>query len=550
MHRAVSFRIVIVGGVAGGASCAARARRLGESAKITVIERGPYVSFANCGLPYHVGGVIPDEAELLLSSPEKFKERFDIDVRVNNEVVAIDRKARKVEVRNLETGETYLEPYDALVLATGASPSRPPIPGLDSPGVFTLRTVPDSRKLRAWIDDRKAKRAVVIGAGFVGLEVAENLIGRGLAVTVVELTPQVMPPLDPEMATPVAEHLEANGVSLVLGEGVERIEEVGDVLLVRTSGGTSIEADLVILGMGVRPNSRIAKEAGLAVGPTGGIEVDEHMLTSDPAIWSVGDVIQTKCAVTGRPLVMPLAGPANRQGRIAADNIFRRPAAFRGVQGTAVCGLFGLTVASTGVSAKTLRKLGCDDYHTVYLHPSDHVGYYPGASAIHMKLLYDAEGRVLGAQAVGHAGVEKRIDVIAMAIQLGAKVYDLEEAELCYAPQFGAAKDPVNVAGMIASNELRGDLPQAKWEDLSAEVALIDVREAGEFARGHVDGAINLPLSQLRDRLDELPRDRELWLYCKSGKRSYDATRALLQRGFTVRSLRGGMDSYAQVVTR
>ncbi len=513
-----------------------------------MIERGPYVSFANCGLPYHVGDVIPDESELLLSSPEKFKERFDIDVRVNHEVVAIDRESRSVRVR--AEGEVYEEPYDALVLATGASPFRPPIPGLELPGIFTLRTVPESRQLRAWIDAHEAKRAVVIGAGFVGLEVAENLVGRGLAVSVLELTPQVMPPLDPEMAQPVAKHLREHGVRLVLGEGLAKVERDDAGLRVYTTDDRELAADLVILGMGVRPNSEIARDADLEVGPTGGIVVDEQMRTADPAIWSVGDVVQTQCAVMDRSLVLPLAGPANRQGRVAADSICGREVAFRGVQGTSVCGLFDMTVASTGVSEKTLRKLGCEDFHTVYLHPGDHVGYYPGASAIHMKLLFDDDGRVLGAQAVGQAGVEKRIDVIAMAIQLGGKVYDLEEAELCYAPQFGAAKDPVNMAGMIASNELRGDLPQARWRDLDLEkVTLIDVREAAEYVDGHVDGAISIPLSELRDRLDDVPTGREVWLYCKSGKRSYDATRALLQRGYLVRSLSGGIDSYHQLAS-
>ncbi len=534
-------RILIVGGVAAGASCAARARRLDESAEIILFERGPHVSFASCGLPYHVGDVIPKESDLLLVTPERFRERLAIDVRVRHEVLRVDRAARTIDVRTPD-GEVRTERYDALVLSTGATPIRPPIEGIDLPGVFSVRDVPDTRRLKEWMAERGARRAVVVGAGFIGLEIAENLVHRGLEVTLVERADQVLAPLDPEMARPVQAHLEQHGVRLMLSTSLERIERVGESLRVH-GDGAAFEADVVVLGLGVRPEVTLAREAGLEIGARGGLVVDESMRTADPHIWAAGDVVETRCVVSGRAISMPLAGPASRQGRVAADSIAGREARFRGVQGTAVCGVFGLTAATTGVNEKTLRAMGVA-YRASHLHPSSHVTYYPGAQTIHLKLLFSPEdGRVLGAQAVGRADVDKRIDVIAMAIQMGASVYDLEEAELCYAPQFGAAKDPVNVAGMISANHLRGDLPMAAWDEIG-DALLVDVREPDEFDTEHVPGARNVPLSQLRDRLEELPRDRELLLYCKSGKRSYDAARALTQRGFRVRALPGGIESW------
>lgn len=539
-------RVVIVGGVAGGASAAARLRRLDERAEIVMLERGPFVSFANCGLPYHVGGVIPAESSLLLMSPERFQERFRIDVRVQHEVVDVDAAERRLRVRHTGSGASFDLAYDTLVLATGAAPFRPPVPGLDLPGVFTLRTVPDTRALRDWIDTQGARRAVVVGAGFVGLEVAENLVHRGLEVTVVERLPQVLPPVDAEIAAHVADHLAKHGVKLVLGAGLAGITQGSGGLEVAVDGHEPLAADLVVLGLGVRPESGLAKAAGLRLGASGGVSVDEQMRTSDPHIYAVGDLVETRDLITGAHRLLPLAGPANRQGRVAADAIAGRESRFRGTQGTVICGLFGLAVAATGLTERAARAAGLPDVRTVTLHPNQHVGYYPGAASIHLKLVFDGEGRVLGAQAVGREGVDKRIDVIATAIQFGAKVTDLEHTELCYAPQFGAAKDPVNLAGMMASNHLRGDLPLADWDALPHSGAtLVDVRERGEFARGHVPGAMNLPLSELRDRLDELPRHRELWLYCQSGKRSYDAARALLQHGFQVRDLPGGILSWA-----
>lgn len=535
-------RILVVGGVAGGASVAARARRLSETCEIVVFDRGAHVSFANCGLPYFVGDVIQRESDLIIATPELFRRRFEIDVRVRSEVVAIDRERCELEVRDLDAGRTYRERWDALVLSPGARPIRPDVPGVDLPGIFSVRTIPDSNRIREWILERDARRAVVVGGGFIGLEMAENLVRRGLEVSIVELARHVMPPLDPEMAVPVEARLRDRGVALVLGDGLCAFDRRNGGLVARTTSGAELDADLVILAMGVRPEVELARAAGLAIGPRGGIKVDEHMRTSAPGIWAVGDAVEVRETMTGIDVVLPLAGPAQRQARIAADDLFGRHASFRGVQGTAVCGLFDLEVACTGASEKALRRAGVTDFERIYLHPGHHVGYYPGAKPIHLKLVFrPSDGRVLGAQAVGDEGIARRIDVIAMAIQKEATVFDLAEAELCYAPQFGAAKDPVNVAGMIAANVVRGDLPLGRFEDLARDgVTLIDVREPGEFALGAIPGARNIPLGELRARIDEIPADREVWLCCKVGQRAYYATRALMQRGRRVRNLSGG----------
>jgi NADPH-dependent 2,4-dienoyl-CoA reductase/sulfur reductase-like enzyme/rhodanese-related sulfurtransferase len=540
-------RILIVGGVAGGASCAARARRLDETAEIIIFDRGPFIAFANCGLPYYVGNVIQEEKELLVASPKLFRQRFNIEVRTENEVTVIDRSRREIEARELKTERVYREPYDTLVLSPGAAPIRPPLPGIDLPGIFVLRTIPDSRRIKGWLEARTPRRAVIVGAGFIGLEMAENLAHRGLKVTIVEMLPQVMPALDPEMAEPVGRHLETQRVDLRLGDGVAGFETGSEGnLVVRTQSDARIPADLVILSIGIRPETTLAKAAGLEIGQRGGIRVDECMRTSDPNIWAVGDAVEVRDAVTGEWCAVPLAGPANRQGRVAADSICGRDTKFGGVQATAVCGFFGMTVALTGATEKTLRRAGLSSYEVVYLHPGNHAGYYPGAKPLHMKLLFTRkDGRILGAQAVGQEGVEKRIDVISMAMQKQATVFDLEECELCYAPQFGAAKDPVNLAGMAASNVLRGDLSLAPWSDLPQTKALIvDVRDPHEFAAGHIEGAINLPLAELRKRVNELPRDREIWVNCAVGQRSYYALRFLVQNGFKVRNLSGGYLTY------
>jgi len=542
-------KILIVGGVAGGASCAARARRMSEEAEIVVLDRGPYVSFANCGLPYYVGGVIEDESKLLVATTELFQERFNIEVRVENEVLAIDRGRARVEVKDRRSGAIYHEAYDALVLAPGAKPIRPPLPGIDLPGIFALRTIPDSRRIRAWIAREGARRAVIVGCGFIGLEMAENLSRRGLSVTMIEMAPQVMPALDPEMARPVAAHLRARGIALHLSDAVAGFEpgSSGEIL-VRTQSGAEHATDLVILGIGVRPETQLARDAGIELGERGGIRVDDRMRTNDEKIWAVGDAVEVRDFVTGEYGLLPLAGPANRQGRVAADTIFGRDSRFRGVQATAVCGIFDQVIATTGASERTLARLG-REFGKVHLHPGHHVDYYPNAHAIDMKLLFDPDdGRILGCQAVGEAGVEKRVDVIAMAIQNGATVFDLEEAELCYAPQFGAAKDPVNIAGMIAANALRGDAPLAQWEDRdAADVVTLDVRDEKEFADGHVEGARLIPLGSLRDRMDELPKDRPIWVYCQVGQRAYYATRALRLNGYDARNLTGGYRTLQEI---
>ncbi|MEI8234034.1 MAG: FAD-dependent oxidoreductase [Verrucomicrobiota bacterium] len=545
-------KIVIVGGVAGGASCATRCRRLDETAEILLIDRGPYVSFANCGLPYYVGDVIKDESNLLLASEALFRNRFNIEVRTHHEAVAIDREKREIEVKELATGRVYRESYDALVLSPGAAAVRPPLPGIDLPGIFILRSIPDSREIRAWIDAKQAKSAVIVGGGFIGLEMAENLAHRGLSVSVVEMLNQVMPPLDPEMAQPVQRHMEAHGIKMALGDGVAGFETNADgQLVVKTKSGAVHAGDLVILAIGVRPETALAKAAGLGLGERGGIRVDDQMRTSDPSIWAVGDAVETRDIVTNQATLIPLAGPANRQGRIAADVICGRDSHFRGVQGTAICGVFDIAVASTGASEKALQRAGITDYEKVYLHPNQHVGYYPGAKQINLKLIFrKTDGRILGAQAVGEADVARRIDVIATAIQFGGTVYDLEEAELCYAPQFGGAKDPVNFAGMIASNALRGDNPLADWGQLGSNgIFLLDVRDVDEFEEGHIPGAVNLPLNEIRTRMDELPRDREISIYCGVGQRAYYATRILLQNGYHAKNLAGGMRTYKQITT-
>jgi len=556
-------KVVIVGGVAGGASCAARLRRVDERAEILMVERGPYVSYANCGLPYHVGGVIERESSLLVANERVFREQFAVDCRTGCEVVAIDAQGKTVQLRDVATGEVTTEPYDRLVLSPGAGSIRPPLPGIDLPGIFQVRTVPDAREIRDWLERgtsfltgmehysgfqtvRPHVRAVIVGGGFIGLEMAENLLHRGVDVTVIEMAAQVLAPLDPEYGRLVADFLGLHGVQVVLGDGVARFENADDdSLLVRTRAGRSYPADVVILALGVRPDTTLARAAGVQIGELGGIRVDEQMRTSDPDIFAVGDAVEVRDFVTGQWSLMALAGPANRQGRIAAEVIAGRDSRFRGTQGTAVVGLFGSAVAWTGVNEKTLARLGDSDYEKVYLYPNSHAGYYPGAKPIAMKVLFrKSDGRVIGAQAVGEDGVDKRISHLALAIQLGATVYDLEEAELCYAPPFGSAKDPINFAGMVAAGVLRGDMPISHWGSDDGSF-LLDVRQEPELAVEEVTGAINIPLGQLRARLGELPRDREIHVVCRSGQRAYYATRILLQHGFQARVRSGGMLSHA-----
>lgn len=539
------MKLVIVGGVAGGASAAARARRLSEDAEVVVIERGPDVSFANCGLPYYVGGEIAARDKLLVVTPERLRERFRLDVRTRSSVEGIDRAAKTVRVRDLAAGREYHEGYDKLILAPGAAPLVPPIPGTARPGVFTLRTLQDADRIKAAVDAGGGP-AVVLGAGFIGLELAENFARRGVATAVVQKGEQVLTPFDPEMMTGVEDHLRDRGVELVLGRTATAIEEVAGGLRVRLTDGRVLPARFVVLGIGVRPESRLATDAGLAVGANGGVKVNDHMQTSDPDIYAVGDAVEVRDFVTGEPAHVPLAGPANRQGRLAADHIFGRAGAgYRGTQGTAIVRVFDRTAAATGASEKTLRRLG-RAYRKVYVHPAHHAGYYPGAEAMTLKLLFDpGTGKVLGAQAVGGAGVDKRIDVLAVAIQAGLTVFDLEEAELAYAPQYGSAKDPVNMAGFVAAGLLRGDHPQVDADAVSdGDRVLLDVRTPGEYAAGHIPGAVNVPVDELRGRLGELPRDREVAAYCQVGQRGYLATRILRHAGFRASNVGGGYKSY------
>ncbi len=544
-----SKRLVIVGGVAGGASAAARARRLCEDCEIIIFERGPHVSFANCGLPYFVGREIAEADALLVQTPESLRARFNLDVRVLTEVLSIDSTAREIRVRELTNGREYTQGYDALVLSTGAAPLKPPIPGIERAGHFTVRNVPDVQRIMDWTKDCRACRAVVIGGGYIGLEMAEQLKRHGgLSVSIVEALPQVMAPLDPEMAAWLHAEIRANKIELHLGNAVAafeppRADEQARASVVVLKSDRRLPADIVILGLGVRPETALARNAGLEIGKLGGVRVNEHLQTSDANIWAVGDAIEVRDAVTHEWAVIPLAGPANRQGRIVADNIFARPSCYEGTWGTAILRLFNLTAGCTGASEKTLRKHNIP-YQALHLHPNSHAGYYPGAEPIALKILFAPDsGRLLGAQAVGRDGIDKRIDVLATALKGKMTVHDLAELELAYAPPYGSAKDPINLAGMAAQNVLAGDVEVAQWHDIAAlnpaHAVLLDVRRAEEREKGFIPGSIHIPLDQLRERLGELSRDREIIAHCQTGQRSYYACRLLRQRGYRARNLAG-----------
>lgn len=540
-------RIVIVGGVAGGASAAARARRLSESARIVLFERGPHVSFANCGLPYHIGGDISDRRKLLVQTPESLRARFNLDVRINSEVLSVDRAAKEVLVRERPTGREYREPYDALILSPGAEPVRLPVPGADDPRVLTLRNMEDMDAIISTADSAAVEHAVVVGGGYIGLEMAEAFEGRGLKVTVVERLPQVLSVADPEMVFPLQEELLLKGIALKLNTSAKAFRPAGEGLEVLLEDGSTLACGLAVVAVGARPETRLAREAGLEMGPTGGIRVDDQMRTSDPSIWAVGDAVEVRDFVTEMPVLIPLAGPANRQGRLAADAVLGRPGCYKDTQGTAVVKVFDLTFAMTGASEKTLVRLG-RPFRKVYVHAADHATYYPGAKPITLKLLFDpADGRILGAQAVGLAGVDKRMDVLAVALRAGLSVFDLEDLELSYAPPYGSAKDPVNMAGFVAANILRGDVSTWELEELatSGEALLLDVRMPVEFTQGSIPGAVNLPLDDLRGRLAELPQDRELRIFCQVGLRGYVACRMLTQLGYRCRNLSGGYRIYS-----
>lgn len=545
-------KYVIIGGVAGGATAAARLRRLDEGAEIVLLERGDYISYANCGLPYYAGGAISERSKLFVMTPEKFRETLAVDVRTGHEVLSIDRAAKRVSVLERSSGRTYDEPYEYLVLSPGAEPLRPPIPGIDDDRVFTLRSVPDIDRIKERIDAKRPERAIIVGAGFIGLEMAENLHGRGVFVTIVEALDQVMGPIDFEMAALVHEHLKYKGVELYLGDSVKAFESSPSKLTVRLASGAALAADMVILSIGVRPDTKLAAASGLELDARGAIVVDERMRSSDPAIYAVGDAVAVRNPITGVTGAVPLAGPANKEARIAADNIAGGGAvsAYAGAIGTSVAKIFDLTVACTGLSEKAARKASVRA-RSVIVHPSSHAGYYPGAMPLALKVLFDPEsGKLLGAQGVGYEGVDKRIDVLAAFLAMGGTMADLARFEQAYAPPFASAKDPVNYAGFVAENLRSGLSDQVQWSDVARlrdeGAFLLDVRTGEEFALGHIEGAVNVPNTELRGRLAELPKDRFILIYCGVGIRGYLAERILRQNGWTsVANLSGGWKTYA-----
>ena len=541
-------KIVIIGGVAGGASSAARARRLDEGAEIILFERGPDISFANCGLPYHIGGTIPDRDSLLVTTPEIMTSKYNFDIRIKTEVLSIDREKKEVIAKNLETGEEYTESYDNLILSPGASPMRPPIPGIDNPHVLSLRNLPDMDQIIERVQGKK--HVAVIGGGFIGLEVAEALRELGLSTTLIELAPQVMGPADPEMTTPLHQELRLFGVDLRLETSVTEFKEADDGVTLVLSDGSSLTVDATILAIGVVPETKLAVEAGLEIGTTRGIKVDETMKTSDDSIYAVGDAVEITDFVTGQPALIPLAGPANRQARIAIDNIYGRKSVYKNTQGTSICKVFNLAIGMTGLSEKMAKRTETP-YEKIYVHPSNHAGYYPMAQPISFKLIFDPEtGKVLGAQAVGADGVDKRIDVLAVAIRHGLTVDDLSEMELSYAPPFGSAKDVVNYAGFVAGNVLSGDAKifhAEEAQNLADNQKLIDVRLEDEVAMGTIRGAKNIPLETIRENLDQFSPEKEYLIFCRVGLRGYLACRILEQHGIQCRNLSGGYKTHMMV---
>ena len=540
-------KILIVGGVAGGASCAARMRRLDESADIIMFEKGKYISFANCGLPYYIGDTIKDRENLIIQTPQKFKNRFNVDVRTNAEVISINPAEKTISVRNGES--TYTERYDALVLSPGTSPIRPPLRGIDSPIVFTLRTIPDTDRIRSYVDTKQAHRSIVIGGGFIGLEMAENLRHRGLEVTLVEMLDQVFTPADKEMASILHQHLTMNGVRLILGDGVKEILATNDTSAeVLLNSGERIPTELIILSIGVKPDTEFVKKSGIAVGERGTIIVDGHMRTDKPDIFAVGDAVEVADFISGIKVHVPLAGPANRQGRIVADNIAGIDTVYKNTQGTAICKIFDLTVAVTGLNEKNAKKWGIP-FLKSYTHGSSHASYYPGSFPLSIKILFDPKsGKLLGAQIIGKDGVDKRIDIFATALRHDLTVYDLAELELAYAPPYGSVKDPVNIAGFVAQNILEGRMPVFYAEDVKsidhATQQLLDVRSRFENEQGAIENSLCIPVDELRTRLNELNSNKEILVYCQIGLRGYLATRILMQQGFHVKNLSGGYKTF------
>lgn len=545
----MSIKLLVVGGVASGASTVTRARRLNEEAEIILFERGEYISFANCGLPYYIGDEIKDRDDLLVTTVELLENRFNIDVRTFSEVVDIDKEKKQVTVKKLKTGETYTESYDKLVLCPGGQPIKPPLEGIDLDTVFTLWTIPDSDGIKSYIKEKQPKSAVVIGGGFIGLEMAENLIALGLEVTIVEMLDQVMPPLDYEMASIVHSHIIDHRCQLHLSDAVSSFHKQNDRTVVKTKSGAEVECDMVILSIGVRPNNELAKKAGLEMGQRGGIKTNERMVTSDPNIYAAGDVVEVTDFISGQPAMIPLAGPASKQGRIVADNVFGRKSIFKGTQGSAVVKVFDMTVALTGNNEKSLQRNNTP-YLVSYTQSGSHAAYYPGAQMMNFKLLFAPDdGKILGTQIVGMDGVDKRVDVIATAIRAGMTVYDLEELELAYAPPYSSAKDPVNMAGLVACNILRGDLENVHWNnigdlDMSSHL-LLDVRDNEEVElHESLKGSIHIPLDELRKRLSELDKDKTYVIYCAMGQRGYIAYRMMIQHGFKCKNLSGGYNIY------
>ncbi|MCM3663567.1 CoA-disulfide reductase [Mesobacillus subterraneus] len=543
-------KVIIVGGVAGGATTAARLRRLDENTEIVMVERGEYISFANCGLPYYIGGAIQERDALLLQTVEGMSKKFNMDIRNLSEVTRIDRERKVVEIKNLKTGETYEENYDVLVLSPGASPIKPPIPGIDkAEALFTLRNIPDTDKIKAYVDEQMPKKATVIGGGFIGVEMAENLWDRGVEVTLVEMADQIMAPIDFEMASILHQHLREKGVNLVLEDGVKSFEQNGK--LINLNSGKQIATDLIILAIGVAPENKLAKEAGLELGLRGAIRVNERLQTADESIYAIGDAVEVKDYINGQATHIPLAWPANRQGRIVADLINGIDVKYQGTLGTSIAKVFDMTVAATGNNEKTLKRLGIS-YEVVHVHPSSHAGYYPGAFPIALKLIFDREtGKIFGAQAVSYDGADKRIDVLATAIKGGMTIFDLPDLELAYAPPYSSAKDPVNMAGYAAKNIAEGLVETVQWHEINDILAnggyLIDVREPIEREMGMIEGSVNIPLGDLRARLSEIPNDQDIYVYCQVGLRGYLATRILMQAGFKVRNLDGGYKTYSCV---
>ena len=546
------MKIIIIGGVAGGATTAARIRRADESAEIILFEKGKYISYANCGLPYYIGGVIQEREKLFVQTPEAFSNRFHIDVRTESEVIAINREKKSVTVRAIN-GSTYEESYDKLLLSTGASPVRPPLRGIDLNGIFTLRNVADTDKIKSYIQTHNPQKAVVVGAGFIGLEMAENLHAQGAEVSIVEMGNQVMAPIDFSMAALVHQHLMDKGVNLYLEQAVDSFEQEGKRLKVKFKNGHSILADIVILSIGVRPETSLAKAAQLTIGPAGGIAVNDYLQTSDSSIYAIGDAIEYRHPITGKPWLNYLAGPANRQGRIVADNILGSQIQYEGAIGTSIAKVFDMTVASTGLPAKRLR-LEKIDYVSSTIHPSSHAGYYPNALPMSIKITFDKQtGRLYGAQIVGYDGIDKRIDEFALVIKHNGTIYDLLSIEQAYAPPFSSAKDPVALAGYVAENILSGKVALCYWRDLKdskpESTILLDIRTQDEYALGSLPGAVNIPLDELRERMNELPKDKAIITFCAVGLRGYLAYRILVQHGFTnVKNLSGGLKTYKAAV--